>query len=107
MDYEFNKKVTIFFKTGIAVPTCSRSAVEELAEEMIRTFGVFPLMSAKNSKYAIKEDFMSMFLKLNIEFEISYGTVEVARDVSESIKEIMNRLPMVDVKFVTTEIAAE
>ena len=104
MEYDFNKKITIQFKTGITIPTCSRSSVEDLAKEMVRTFGVLPLMSVKESRHVIIEDFMSMFLKLNIEFEIGYGSIEVANNISDKIKEIMKNLPMVDVKFITTDV---
>ena len=50
---------------------------------------------------------MSMLLKLNVEFELGYGGVEIADTISETIKEIMNKLPMVDVKYVTTEIVTK
>jgi hypothetical protein len=98
------KTVTLYFKTGIVVSTFNRLAVEDLAKEMIRSFSILPLISVKDSRFIIKEEIMSMFLKLNIEFEISYGTVEMARELSITIKRIMKNLPMIDVKYVTTDI---
>ena len=99
-----NKKITIVFNTGMVVPTCSRSSVEALAKEVIRTFSLLPLMSEKSSKYVIKEDFMSMYLKLFIEFELGFADNYITESISNTIKEIMEHLPSVDLKYVKTDI---
>jgi len=101
---DFNSTVKIYFKTSITVDTCSRTAVEELAAEMVRLFGIFPLTSVADSRYVIKEYFMSMDLKLNIVFEVSYGSIEVAEGILETIKDIIKSLPMVKVNFVSTVV---
>ena len=97
--------MTIKFNAGMIVPTCSRRSTEELAKEMIRSFILLPLMSEKSSRFIIKdEDFMSLYLKIFIEFELEFANTEVAENISDTIRELMSHLPLIDVKYVTTDI---
>ena len=71
---------------------------------MIRTFNILPLINAEDTRFVVKEDFMSMFLKLNIDFGVLIPSYDIANSISNTIQEIMSNLPQVDVQYAKTEI---